>query len=128
MTVPEPEEFTRRWLAAWNAHDVEAVLQHFTDDVVFSSPVAARVVTGSNGVIVGKDALRAYWTLALTKIPDLRFDLIGVYTGVGSIVINYRNQRGGLVNEVLLFDDDGLVKQGHGTYLATDDRPAGIPG
>ncbi len=128
MNTPEPSEFTRGWLAAWNAHDVEAVLQHFTEDVVFSSPVATRVMSGSNGVIVGKDALRGYWTHALGLVPDLKFELVGVYTGVGSIVINYRNQRGGLVNEVLLFDDDGLVREGHGTYLATDDRPAGIPG
>ena len=73
-------------------------------------------------MIRGKDALRGYWTRALELVPELRFELIGVYTGVGSIVINYRNQRGGLVNEVLFFDDDGLVRQGHGTY-ASDDRP-----
>ena len=33
------------------------------------------------------------------------------------VVINYRNQRGGLVNEVLIFDGD-LVREGHGTYLS----------
>jgi len=33
------------------------------------------------------------------------------------LVINYRNQRGSLVNEVLRFDDAGLVQEGHGTYL-----------
>ena len=126
MSIPEFEAFSHRWLAAWNAHDVEAVLQHFADDVVFCSPVAARVISGSDGVIRGKEALRGYWTRALELVPDLRFELIGVYTGVGSIVINYRNQRGGLVNEVLVFDDDGLVSEGHGTYAA-DDRPAGIP-
>ena len=32
-------------------------------------------------------------------------------------MINYRNHRGGLVNEVLTFDADGLVREGHGTYL-----------
>ena len=126
MNLPEPDAFTRRWLAAWNAHDVEAVLQHFADDVVFCSPVAARVIAGSDGVIRGKDALRDYWAHALGLVPDLRFELVGVYTGIDSIVINYRNQRGGLVNEVLVFDDDGLVSEGHGTYAA-DDRPAGIP-
>jgi hypothetical protein len=33
------------------------------------------------------------------------------------LVINYRNQRGALVNEVLSFDDADLVGEGHGTYL-----------
>ena len=32
------------------------------------------------------------------------------------LVINYRNQGGTLVNEVLEFDG-GLVRRGHGTYL-----------
>ena len=127
MSTLDPQEFSTQWLTAWNAHDVEAVLAHFADDVVFSSPVAARVIAGSDGVIRGKDALRDYWAHALGLVPDLRFELVGVYTGIDSIVINYRNQRGGLVNEVLLFGDNGLVKQGHGTY-APDDRLAGISG
>jgi hypothetical protein len=32
------------------------------------------------------------------------------------LVINYRNHRGELVNEVLTFDGD-KVREGHGTYL-----------
>ena len=52
-------EFVEDWLAAWNRHDVEAVLAHFVEDVTFTSPVAARIVPGSEGVIRGKTALRA---------------------------------------------------------------------
>lgn len=113
-SLPDPAVFTADWVAAWNAHDVEAVLAHFHRDVVFSSPVAARVL-GGDGVVRGKDALRAYWTLALQKVPDLAFTLDGVYAGIATIVINYRNQNGGLVDEVLIFDG-GLVIEGHGTY------------
>ena len=36
--------------------------------------------------------------------------------GESVVVINYRNQSGALVNEVLEFDG-GLVCRGHGTYL-----------
>jgi hypothetical protein len=31
-------------------------------------------------------------------------------------MLDYRNERGGLVNEVLTFDGD-VVREGHGTYL-----------
>jgi len=109
-------DFAQIWLDAWNRHDVEAVLAHFHDDVVFSSPVAGRVVPGSGGVVRGKAALREYWTSALAQLPDLHFDLVAVYRGVSTLVINYRNQRGQLVNEVLIFDGE-LVREGHGTYL-----------
>lgn len=114
--MPTPQAFADAWVKAWNAHDVEAVLAHFHDDVVFSSPVAARVVPESRGVVRGKAALRDYWTTALAGMPDLHFEVLGVYRGESSLVINYRNQRGGLVNEVLLFDGE-LVREGHGTYL-----------
>ena len=116
MPTPDAQRFADEWVSAWNAHDVEAVLAHFHDDVVFTSPVAVRVLPESTGVVRGKDALRHYWTTALAMLPDLHFDVVGVYQGESTLVINYRNHRGELVNEVLTFDD-GLVRVGHGTYL-----------
>src|SRR6476660_1145573 len=74
MPTPDPREFAEEWVRAWNAHDVEAVLAHFHDDVEFTSPVAARVLPDSDGVVRGKDALRHYWTTALTMLPDLHFE------------------------------------------------------
>ncbi len=109
-------DFAQLWVDAWNNHDVEAVLAHFHEDVVFTSPVAARVVPASGGQVRGKPALRDYWTRALAQLPDLHFEIVGVYRGVSTVVINYRNHRGQLVNEVLIFDGD-LVREGHGTYL-----------
>ena len=118
MPTPDPDGYADAWVRAWKAHDIEAVLEHFRDDVVFTSPVAARVVPESGGVVRGKAALRDYWAAALAQLPGLKFDVIGVYRGESTLVINYRNHRGELVNEVLTFDADGLVREGHGTYLA----------
>src|SRR4051812_32794165 len=101
MSTPDPLSFSAGWVAAWNAHDVEAVLAHFHEDVVFTSPTAARVVPESGGVVRGKQALRAYWTAALRLVPDLHFTMERVYAGVSVLVISYRNQAGGLVDEVL---------------------------
>jgi hypothetical protein len=117
MSTPDPDTFAEEWAAAWNRRDVEAVLAHFHDDVVFTSPVAADVVPESAGVTHGKTALREYWCAAMAAVPDLHFEIVGAYAGVSTLVINYRNQKGGLVNEVLEFDGD-LVRRGHGTYLA----------
>ena len=77
MPTPDPQQFADDWVRAWNAHDVEAVLEHFHDDVVFTSPVVARVLPDTGGVVRGKDALRHYWTTALALLPDLHFDVIG---------------------------------------------------
>ncbi|UKD52872.1 nuclear transport factor 2 family protein [Amycolatopsis sp. FU40] len=117
------QEFAAHWAQAWNAHDLDALMTHFADDVTFRSPVAVQVV-GGDGVIRGKAALRTYWAEGLRRIPDLRFEVVGVYVGLGALVINYRNQKGGLVNEVLVFDGP-LVVEGYGTYLGDDPNPAG---
>jgi ketosteroid isomerase-like protein len=118
------QEFAQDWVQAWNAHDLERVLGHFADDVVFTSPAAAQLIRGSDGVLRGKAALRAYWTEGLRRIPDLRFTVLDVYAGVSVLVINYRNQKGARVSEVLIFDGP-LVVQGHGTYLEADPSRAG---
>ena len=121
MSIPEPLAFSAAWEAAFNAHDLEAVLVHFHEDVVFTSPTAARVVPESGGVVRGKQALREYWTEGLRLMPDLHVTVERVFAGVGVLVLTYRNQAGGLVDEVLVFSD-GLVVEGHGTYLVPDSR------
>lgn len=108
--------FSKQWVEAWNAHDVEAVLAQFHDDVLFTSPVAATILPETAGVVRGKPALRRYWTQAVQRIANLRFVVVAVYQGVDTVVIVYRNQDGGLVSEVLRFSGD-VVVEGHGTYI-----------
>lgn len=115
MNHAEAQAFARQWAEDWNAHNIDALLEHFTDDAVFTSPVAVRIL-GGDGVIRGKEALRRYWSEGIRLIPDLRFEVLAVYAGISTLVINYRNQAGGLVCEVLTFEGS-LVKEGHGTYL-----------
>lgn len=114
--MDDPMKFARDWIDAWNRRDVEGVLLHYADEVEFTSPTALRVVPDSGGVVHGRTALRDYWVRALTMNPDLEFTLIGVYTGIDTIVLHYRNQLGGLVNEVMTFRD-GQIVRGHATHL-----------
>jgi hypothetical protein len=117
MDHAEAQAFAGQWVKDWNAHDIDALLGHFTDDVVFTSPVAVRLI-GGDGVIRGKEALRVYWSEGVRLIPDLHFEVVALYAGISTLVINYRNQAGGVVSEVLTFDG-ALVKEGHGTYLVS---------
>jgi len=113
--VPDPHAFAAAWLAAWNGHDVEAVLRHFHDDASFTSPFAARLLPETGGRLIGKQAIRDYWSFGLTRVPDLHFELVDLFVGVDCLVIAYANQNGVRVNEVLKFAGD-LVIEGHGTY------------
>jgi hypothetical protein len=114
----DPVAFSKQWVEAWNAHDIESVLDHFDEDVVFTSPVAAKLLPETAGVIHGKPALRHYWTQALQGIPHLQFVVKSVYQGIDTIVITYRNQDGGEVSEVLRFNGN-VVIEGHGTYIVS---------
>lgn len=110
-------EFAREWESAWNRRDVESVLKHFHEDVVFTSPVAKQIGFAEDGVVKGKDALRRYWILGLEKSPGLRFQVTTVYEGVNTLVIAFKNQQGSDRAEALTFRD-GLVIAGHGMSLA----------
>lgn len=103
--MPDAHRFAAAWITAWNERDVERVLAHFAESVTFRSPTAAAVVPDSKGVIVGKDALRSYWTAALARVPDLHFELDGVFAGIDTITLVYRNQRQQRVTETMVFRD-----------------------
>jgi ketosteroid isomerase-like protein len=118
-------DFAERWCADWNSHELDRVLAHFAEDVVFTSPVAASLFPETGGRLVGKAALRAYWEEGLRRIPDLHFTIERVFGGIDTVVIQYRNQKGASVGEVLRFDG-GKVVRGDGTYVLHAENPAGL--
>ncbi|MFZ1015244.1 MAG: nuclear transport factor 2 family protein, partial [Terracidiphilus sp.] len=63
----DAQKFAADWVAAWNAHDLEAIVSHYAPQVVLTSPVAAKV-TG-DPVIHGKEALRSYFQKGLELFP-----------------------------------------------------------
>ncbi|MGV6849385.1 MAG: nuclear transport factor 2 family protein [Marinibacterium sp.] len=105
--VVDADAFAQEWLAGWNSHDLERILSHYTDDVVFRSQKAVPLV--GCGRLEGKAALRAYWDKALRRQPDLHFTVESVFDGHGMMVILYRNQIGRRAVETLYFDGDGFV-------------------
>jgi len=113
----EPGLFAERWLTAWNAHDLDAVLMLFHDEVVFTSPLATQVVPESQGVIRGKPALRNYWAAALAQMPGLHFELTSLFAGVDTLLIGFRMNEGAERYEILRFRGE-RVSEGHGTYPA----------
>jgi ketosteroid isomerase-like protein len=109
------QRFAEEWAADWNSHDLERILEHYSDDVVFTSPKIVQFMGDPKGVVAGRDALRAYWGKALEQVPDLYFTVEDVRVSVDTVVINYRNERRQAVTEVLTFQD-GHVCRGLGAY------------
>ncbi|WP_059013476.1 nuclear transport factor 2 family protein [Streptomyces specialis] len=115
MDLEFAREFVEEWVAGWNSRDLDRILAHYTDDVVFVSPKITELIGEPSGVVSGKGALRDYWAAGLRLLPDLHFTVEDVRVSVDTLVINYRNEKGQAVSEVLTFRD-GLVCRGLGAY------------
>ena len=110
--------FAHDWVDAWNSHDLERILAHYTEGVVLTSPVVLQVFDEPSGSVRGKERLRAYFTRGLAAYPELRFELHDVLWGVGSIVLYYANQRGTMTAEVMELDEHGHVTRVLANYGA----------
>lgn len=118
MDETRAHDFAREWIAAWNARDLDAVLAHYDDAVVFHSP-RVRVVTGRDVDLVrGKAELRAYWSRSLSLAPALRFTLEAVLVGSDALTIVYTNHRAQRAAETFVFGADGRVTESVATYAA----------
>ena len=102
------ERFAKDWVAAWNSHDLGRILEHYEEDFEMSSPLIARIAGEPSGKLRGKRAIGDYWRKALAAAPELHFELLSVFTGVGGVVVHYRGHRG-LIAEVLQFGASGKV-------------------
>src|SRR6266581_1813755 len=67
MDGAELQDFIDRYNAAWNAHDVDAILSMHTDDSVFENHT-----TGD--VNVGKEAIGSAIRGIFSVFPDLSFE------------------------------------------------------
>jgi ketosteroid isomerase-like protein len=121
MTRSEALAFARAWIDAWNRRDVAAVLAHFADDAVFTSPKAAVFV--GDPVVRGKSALAAYWQRASAGVAELRFTLDRVVWDpeARELLVLYDARIDGTTRracELMRFDADGRQVAGEALYGA----------
>jgi hypothetical protein len=99
----------QRWVEAWNAHDLDLIMTHYEDAVELISPVAAQLLGTSDGKVVGKVNLRAYFQRGLEAYPELHFRLANVLWGISSVVLYYTNQKGVRAAEFMELSTVGRV-------------------
>ena len=109
MTRDEAWDLANHWVAAWNGHDLELIMTHYEDAVELTSPVAARLLGTSDGKVVGKADLRAYFQRGLEAYPELQFRLEDVLWGVNSVVLYYTNQKGTRTGEFMELSATGKI-------------------
>jgi ketosteroid isomerase-like protein len=108
-------KFASEWIEAWNAHDLDAILAHYTQDFEFCSPLVSKIANETSGCLKGQESIRRYWSMGLAKIPDLNFTLIDVLAGVDSVAVYYRGHIGTVV-ELFHFNTVGKVFRSMACY------------
>ena len=116
MTTQQAHEFAEDWVAAWNSHDLDRILEHYCDDFEMTTPFIVQVMGEPSGTLKGKEEVRAYWAKALDRVPDLRFELLDVFSGVNSMTIHYKAVFEKKAAEVLFFGADGRVTRSVAHY------------
>ena len=120
------QRFARDWIDAWNARDLDRILSHYADDFEMRSPLIEEFTSAEGDILRGHSAVRQYWQRALDRLPDLHFDLIGVYTGSESLVIAYHGPRGPAA-EVFFLNDSGQVHTACAHYAPPERLPTDAP-
>ena len=91
--LSETEAWARAhaWVAAWNARDLDAVMEHYADDVRVCSPLVAQRLGHADGVLLGAKALRAYLARGMDN-PALHFRLEDVRVGLNAMTVLYTRE------------------------------------
>ena len=110
MTKEFADNFSKEWLSSWNAHNLDMILKHYSDNFSIETPMALKLFPESSGFIKGKSNVRKYWAVGLERIPDLKFKLLDVLIGVNGLTIYYKNIATNKKSvEVMNFNTEGKV-------------------
>lgn len=89
MPAADNEAIAMKWLHAFNAHDVDALVALYADDATHTSPKIRALHPDTGGKLVGKPALAAWWKDANARLPNLRYDLVALTANDERVFIEY---------------------------------------
>lgn len=103
------KEFSEEWISAWNSRQIDRIMNHYAEEIVFYSPVIQNLGVNQEGILRNKTALRSYFEKGLAQYPDLFFDLHDVLVGTNSVVLYYSSINNKKSAEFMQFDEKGKI-------------------
>jgi hypothetical protein len=98
-----------RWLAAWNSHDLDAIMACYADDVDFSASTVVTRWERPDGRLHGKDELRRHFSRGLELAPDLVFTKVALLTNPSGYALLYQRENGNRVLDAVELDEHHLA-------------------
>jgi ketosteroid isomerase-like protein len=89
MTVQALHQVARQWMDAFNNKDLEKLLSLYDDHSRHFSPKLKVRHPETQGLIVGKQALRNWWSDAFNRLPTLSYQLVRLTAEENRVFLEY---------------------------------------
>jgi hypothetical protein len=110
----ENHAIARRWLEAFNAHDLDGLLALYAEGARHTSPKIRALHPQTGGELVGKGALRGWWEDSLRRLPTLRYEAFAITADEARAVMEYQRHLAGEppmpVSETLEIEQGRIVR------------------
>jgi NADPH:quinone reductase len=95
------------WLAAWNAHDLDAIMACYSEEVDFVASTVVQRWGHNDGRLQGRAELRRHFELGLQLAPHLSFTEEAFLSSPVGYALLYRRENNNSVLDVVELDSSG---------------------
>jgi len=116
LTEQQALIFAKDWIDSWNSHDLDRILDHYSDDFEITTPMIKTFLKIDTGTLKGKQNIKEYWSAALKVLPDMTLELVDVVISINSIALYYKTVMEKMAIEVIFFDSSGKINKAIAHY------------
>ena len=113
MTPENLQSIAFKWFDAFNNHQLEQLLSLYDDDAEHYSPKLKIRKPETQGMIIGKQALREWWQDAFDRLPSLNYKVTSLTANGDRVFMEYVRSVDGeenmLVAEVLIIREGKII-------------------
>ena len=107
------QQIAIKWFDAFNTKNLEKLLELYDDEAQHFSPKLKIRQPETNGLIIGKEAMRIWWQDAFYRLPTLHYKVTSLTANTDRVFMEYTRQVEGepdmLVAEVLEIKEGKIV-------------------
>src|SRR5690606_8236386 len=107
------QQIAIKWFDAFNAKSLDKLLELYDDEAQHFSPKLKVRQPETNGLIIGKEAMRVWWQDAFDRLPTLHYKVTSLTANTDRVFMEYIRKVEGdedmLVAEVLEIKEGKIV-------------------
>ena len=113
----DARDMVNAWIESWNCHDLDGIMAHYSEDVVFEANTVATRWNRPDGTLRGAAELREHFRRGLDLAPSLHFDLEAVFTAPSGYAALYHRDNGNRVLDVVELNKENKAARVKAFYM-----------